>query len=263
MPPRPARKPAVPDAAPVRLGRGRRPQARKLRDAREALYRNHIMEVAERIFATAGFHDARMQDIAAAAGVSLATLYQWYPGKERLHRSILIERDRQMLAQVQARWGHALGRLRGVEHVLLLMETHLRFLLDHPDYLRLQLREGYAWYARAAQPTADEQQMYERGLDNIVGVLAWGVREGLFSPGAPRDLARLILSAQQTRFANWVMDGARGAKDEVIALIQADFVRLCCRPAVAARLLSENGAGLAPAARGRIRHLDDELSRAA
>src|SRR3569623_1794934 len=64
--------------AEVQLGRGRRPQARKLRDAKDAMYREHIMEVAERIFADQGFANTKMQDIAAVAGISLGTLYQSY-----------------------------------------------------------------------------------------------------------------------------------------------------------------------------------------
>lgn len=242
-------------AAAVRLGRGRRPQARKLRDAKGALYREHIMEVAERVFAEQGFAATRMQDIAAAAGVSLATLYQSYAGKEELHRGVLIARDRQMLEGVQARWGHALQRPESVEQVLFLMETHLHFLLDHPDYLRMLLRTGYAWYDRAAQPTAAEQQMWERGLSNIKQVLRWGTAQGYFNAGNPVDQARVLIAAQQSRFANWVLDGMHQPHAEVIAQIQADFVRLCCRPVVAAGLLAEDGAGLARRARERLRAL--------
>jgi len=117
------------------------------------------------------------------------------------------------------------------------------------------LRTGYAWYDRAAQPTAAEQQMWERGLSNIEQVLRWGAAQGYFNAGAPADQARVLIAAQQTRFANWVLDGRRQPHAEVIAQIQADFVRLCCRPRVATRLLAEDGAGLAPQALERIRAL--------
>jgi AcrR family transcriptional regulator len=248
-----ARRASRRSADAPRLGRGRRPQSRKLRDARDALYREHIMEVAERIFAETGFAATRMQDIAAAAGISLATLYQSYPGKEQLHRSLLIARDREMLERVEA---SAHARVpQSVEQVLLLMETHLAFLLEHPDYLRMQLKEGYAWYHRAAQPTAEERQMWERGLKNIEAVLDWGVGRRLFSAGNAVDQARMMMAMQQTRFANWVMEGMREPHAAVIGHIQADFVRLCCRPAIAAKLLSDDGSGLNPKTQERIRML--------
>lgn len=247
---RPPTKPAKP-----KLGRGRRPRAKPLREARDAAYRQHVVDTAERTFAEQGFADTRMQDIAAAASVSLAKLYQLYPSKEDLYRGVLLARDREMLGQFEQRWGRDLKAPASVEHVLLFMETHLRFLLEHADYLRLQLRDGFAWYSRAAQPTSEEQRMWERGVANISAVLGWGVRQGWFSPAEPRAQARMILAAQQTRLANWVIDGMRAPHEAVIAGIQADFVRLCCRPAVNASLLADDGGGLSPRARARLAEL--------
>lgn len=242
-------------AAPVKLGRGRRPQARKLRDARDALYREHIMDVAEKIFADQGFASTKMQDIAAAAGISLATLYQSYPGKQELHRGLLIERDKQMFDRVLSARPQVTGAPESVEQVLLFMETHLYFLLDHPDYLRMQLQEGHAWYHRAAQPTPDEQQMWERGLFLIGQMFTWGMQKGFFSPGNAVHQARLLMATQQTRFANWVMDGMREPHEAVVTRIQADFVRLFCRPEVVAGVLSVDGEGLSEKTLATIRAL--------
>lgn len=241
------------------LGRGRKPQARKLRDAKDAAYRAHIVEVAERAFAEQGFTDTRMQDIAATAGVSLAKLYEFYPSKDALHRGVLVLRDREMLERSQQRIARVMQVLDSVEHVLLLLETHLHYLLDHPDYLRMQLRQGYAWYSLAASPTREEQQMWDRGVAAIGLVLGWGVKAGFFRPGHPAEQARMILSAQQTRVANWVMDDMRQSHDEVIAQVQADFVRTCCRPAIVVRLLTEDGSGLTDAALRRIAQLRNAL----
>jgi AcrR family transcriptional regulator len=245
----------------VSLGRGRRPQARKLRDAKEALYHEHIVEVAERTFAAQGFEATRMQDIAAAAGVSLAKLYQFYPSKDRLYRGVVLIRDREMLNGFLERWGHVLQAPQSVEQVLLLLETHLQFLLDHTDYLRLLLREGYAWYSRAAQPTSEEQGMWDRGVANISMVLAWGIKEGFFTPCDYLQQARMIMTVQQTRLANWVMDDMRQPHEAVIAQVRADFVRICCQPAVAAKLLSRDGAGLSAGTSERIAALRRELAR--
>jgi AcrR family transcriptional regulator len=259
----PAAKPPKPDdAAPVvRLGRGRRPLQRRLRDAKDALYRQHILEVAETIFAKHGFAATKMQTIAARAGVSLATLYQAYENKQALHRSILIERDRQMLAAVEAHSGAGAPTPQSVEQVLMFMSIHLQFLLDHADYLRLQLQEGYAWYHNAAWPTGDEQRMWEQGLQQMMRVLAWGMERKFFSPGDPADLTRLVLVQQQTRLANWVMAGMRESDASVIARIQADFVRMFCIPKQIARLLTANGAALNARTLQTIRSLAAEHAR--
>jgi AcrR family transcriptional regulator len=233
--------------------RGRRRQSVQLRTARTALYREHVLEAAERIFAEHGFASTRMQDIARAAGISLATLYQAYPGKAELYRAILIARDAEMLGAVMSAGQVILQDPQSVERLLWLMEAHLRFLLEHPDYLRMQLQQGHAWYHRTAWPSREEQAMWERGLAVMQHVFAWGQAAGLFIPGEGADLARLLLALQQTRLANWVAGGMQEPHAGVMGRIQADFVRQFCRPGTAAALLADDGAGLNAATRERIR----------
>ncbi|MDP3859061.1 MAG: helix-turn-helix domain-containing protein [Stagnimonas sp.] len=229
----------------VRLGRGRRPQTAKVRDARDAAYREHIFEVAEKLFAEQGFDNTRMQDIAAAAGISLGTLYQSYPGKRELHRGLLTGRDQQMLDAVVLRQKTmARSTAGGMERILWMLEANLRFLLQHPDYLRMHLHEGHAWYNRAADGTQDQDEVWTRGQALMEQVFNWGMAEGWFSPGVPAHMARLVVVNQQTRLANWVIDGLHAPHEQVLAQIQADFVRLFCTPAVIARLLSGDGSGL-------------------
>lgn len=236
--------------------RGRRPQSEQLREARDALYREHILDVAEGVFAEQGFGNAKMQDIARAAGISLAKLYQAYPGKEDLYRGILIARDTEMLEVVMSKGQALLAQPQSTEQLLWLTGINLRYLLEHPDYLRMQLQEGYAWYHSAAQASADEKLMWERGLAVMKQVFSWGIEQGLFLPGDPTDMARLLMSLQQTRLANWVAAGMKEAHDAVIQRIQADFVRNFCVPRVAAGLMAKNGLGLSAKTLEKITLLD-------
>ncbi len=48
-----------------------------------------ILTVAARLFATQRFHEARMEDIAAAAGVGKGTLYRYFQDKEELYLALL------------------------------------------------------------------------------------------------------------------------------------------------------------------------------
>ncbi len=228
-----------------------------LKAAKDALYREHILEVAEQVFAQHGFASARMQDIARQAGMSLATLYQNYPGKKELHRAILIARDKTMLNAVIGRMQNALGREPSVVGLLWLMQSHLSFLLEHPNYLKLILQEGYAWYHTAAQPTKDERAMWDQGLDMMSRVFERGMQAGELVPGDAADHARLLMALQQARLASWVADGMHAEHSAVIARIQADFVRQFCRPVEAARLLSADGASLNSATQKRLLELSE------
>ena len=232
------------DSPTARATGGRRPQAADLKAAKDALYRKHILAVAESVFADQGFGSAKMQDIARAAGISLGTLYQSYPSKRDLHRGVLIARDTEMFEAVMQQGQAILQNPESMTRLLSLQRIHLQYLLEHPDYLRMQLHEGYVWYHDAAWPSSEEQQLWVRGLDVIEQVFNWGASQGLLVPGTPRDDARLLMVMQQTRLANWVMAGMQEPQDTVIARILADFVRQFCRPEVAARLLTSDGASL-------------------
>lgn len=253
------RKRSVSDEKPpvaVKLGRGRAPRAKSLQDAKDALYKEHIMDVAERIFADQGFSNAKMQDIASEAGISLGRLYLSYPSKTDLHRAILIARDAQMLNTVLARGQDSLQAPTSIEEVLWMNEAHLHFLLQHPDYLRMQLQEGHAWYHQSAQPTREEQAMWDRGLHVLKALFTWGMGQGYFSPASVEHQARMLLSLQQTRLANWVMDGMKASHESVVLGVQADFIRLFCRPEHSAKLLANDGSGLNEKTVKRIRALD-------
>lgn len=220
--------------------------ASDLRKAKEALVRQHILDVAERSFAEQGFSQTRMQTIARQAGVSLATLYQFYPGKQDLYRAVLIARDRAMIAAVT---GHPVMHAGGefsTLRLLSLMQAQLRFQLSHPDYLKLILQEGHAWYHVAAQPTADEQALWAQGLKLITVALEHGMQAGELIPAPPVDQARMLLALQQARLASWVADGMQESHDSVLTRIQADFVRQFCRPDRARQLLTEDGSSLRP-----------------
>ena len=57
-----------------------------------------ILTVAARLFATHRFHEARMEDIAAAAEVGKGTLYRYFKDKEELYLALL-ERTAEQLSQ--------------------------------------------------------------------------------------------------------------------------------------------------------------------
>jgi AcrR family transcriptional regulator len=50
-----------------------------------------ILAAAKRVFGMSGYHDATTRDIAAAAGVSEALLYQHFPGKRQLFETLIRE----------------------------------------------------------------------------------------------------------------------------------------------------------------------------
>lgn len=205
-----------------------KPDKKDLRDAREALSRQHILKVAEHLFAEQGFAQTRMQDIAAEAEMSLATLYQQFAGKQKLFRAILIERDQAMMKLVLSKAGNLFSGSANLQPMLTLMGEQIGYLLDHPDYLRLQLQEGRLWFHSDTRPSSEEQQLWQQGQAMMQQMFQWGIEHGLFVADEPEDMARMMLAMQQTRLASWVADQMRKPKAAVIQQIQQDFVRFFC-----------------------------------
>src|SRR5436190_4511894 len=75
-----------------------RPTARKRLTAEER--REGIMRAAVELFAERGYHASSIDDIARAAGISKALIYEHFPSKEELHVQLLEDNARELLERV-------------------------------------------------------------------------------------------------------------------------------------------------------------------
>src|SRR5438128_1206027 len=119
----------------------RRPR-HEARQARTDVYRQHILDAAERVFADRGFAAAKVQDISKLAGLSMGTIYAIFPSKEELLTAILDGRGRELLALAHAVAERRLSP-RAALHAL--SEAYIGYFVAHPHFLRMHLREGTSW----------------------------------------------------------------------------------------------------------------------
>jgi AcrR family transcriptional regulator len=81
------------------------PRWRRRKDERPA----EIIAAALDVFAARGFAAARLEDVAAQAGVSKGTLYLYFRNKEELFKAVVRETLLPNIAQAEARIGAAAG----------------------------------------------------------------------------------------------------------------------------------------------------------
>lgn len=74
-----------------------------LREAKKLATRQQIADVAMRLFATRGFDDVTVAEVAAAAGVSQKTVFNYFPTKEDLFYDEVPERTRALTETVRER----------------------------------------------------------------------------------------------------------------------------------------------------------------
>ena len=207
------------------------PQAakRRARSARLELYRQLVLEAAEQVFAAKGYDDAKMEEIAARAGLSLQTLYSACAGKADIHRAIHEAGDAELLARATEAARGADGALAAL---LAGVRAYTGYFLERPDFLRMHLQEGFSWGTeRAGARSQGRTAAWREGIDMMTAAFQRGIDEGRLVPGDPRLMARTTIAMQQVRLAHWLEGGMEEDPAAVLEDIEAQVLRSFARGA--------------------------------
>jgi len=208
----------------ARRSTGTSPLRERVKEERQALYRQAVAEAAERVFADKGSEGARMQEIASEAGIALGTLYGVIDGKDSLLVGIHKRRMEEFLDCIRAaadKPGDTLPR-----HLAVLREG-AQFFLDRPDFLRMCCRDGYGW----ATPLPDNSQaatLWNERTEIPRKLFARGIAEGIFVDEPPDLLVRKMLALKQVELANWVEEGMKAPQSMVLERLESQFIRAFC-----------------------------------
>ena len=150
--------------------------------------RRLLLDAATKVFAERGYHECRVGDIAAEAGVAYGLLYHYFSSKEEVLHTIFRET-----------WGLMVETINGIEEAGGTSRDQVRRVATvvlgawnaNPDLIRLLVRE-------VARGSRLEQEIQEIRLafDALERIVRRGVASGEFRP----DL--------HPRVASWVLYGA-------------------------------------------------------
>jgi len=201
------------------------------RRARTDVYRQHVFEAAEEIFAERGFEAAKLQDISRRAGLSMGTIYAIFPSKTDLFRAILEERGRELLTLAR---GVAAPDRPARAALDALIELYVGYFVAHPGFLRMHLRAGTSW-ALAPSGTAAQVKHWEDVHALQADIFRRGVAEGIFVDEDPGYLARLFSALDQVVLADWVARGMKAGREQLVdrlrTQVERSFVRTGARAA--------------------------------
>jgi AcrR family transcriptional regulator len=146
--------------------------------------RSAILDAALEVFSRRGYHGASIDEIASAAGISKALIYEHFPSKKELHVSLLERHTQEIfvrLAQTADTKEPGEVRLRnGVNAFLEWAETHR-------DAFRLLFRDTF-------EP--DVADVLERLQNQATGAIAALMASEPALQAAPHDQADLALSIE-------------------------------------------------------------------
>lgn len=173
----PAKKAVSPSAqtgarAPARAARAR--ANLPLRDA--AATREALMAAATEEFARNGFAGARVDVIAASAGVNKQLVYHYYGNKEGLYREALEAVYAQLREKERAL---SLADMAPVEAMAALVGFSFDYLSDHPEFISILTDENRygGQHIRESKPL---KQMHLPLVELLEATLARGVADGVF-----------------------------------------------------------------------------------
>lgn len=119
--------------------------------------RDHILNVASRLFSERGYEAVGILEICETCGVTKPTLYHWFGSKRGLLDAVVEEKGGPLLAAVTAAARYQGKVQAGLEAIA---QGFCRFAQDDPGFYRLRLAMSFApldsepWKAASALNTA-------------------------------------------------------------------------------------------------------------
>jgi AcrR family transcriptional regulator len=164
--------------------------------------KEQILKAAGKVFAKKGFHEATISEIAREAGLSDATIYEYFPTKEELLFSIPRETTRRGMERMEG----YLNFIRGAGNKIRAIIYHyLWFYQNEPDYasvVMLVLKQNRKFLE------TEEYQIIRDGFRGILTVIDEGIASGEFRPDTDPYLVRqLILGTMEHIVIRWLLLG--------------------------------------------------------
>ena len=140
--------------------------------------RERMLETGFRIFAEKGIESVRMQDVADAAGLGIATVYRYFSNKLAFVIAIGAKKWAEFFDEVEAEYARRGGdMMNAAEELEFYLSAYILLYREHPDVLRFnQNFNGYIRHEEATAPMLSDylqavapfsqkfHRLYEKGI---------------------------------------------------------------------------------------------------
>lgn len=116
--------------------------SRKQRD--KELRRDDILKAAEYVFATKGYHEATVADIAKQSQYAVGTIYLYFKDKEGLYLNLVEKKAQDMINTIKQRVGMFKSPK---EKIKILIQEHLEYFRRNENFFKIYFStsEGFNW----------------------------------------------------------------------------------------------------------------------
>lgn len=161
------------------------------REERRVLSRRRILESAREVFFRDGFMAANLDDVAQKAGVAKGTLYRYFESKAELYVAVLAQDGAIFEQKLRDSVSPALTPAEQIRHTG-------RFYLEHwtqnREYFQIFWAIDNQSMIGGLPPAVIEgvTKLWEQCLQILAGIVERGVRQGVFRPCDPWEIANLL-----------------------------------------------------------------------
>ena len=200
---------------------------KSLKHRKRELYREAVLDAAERVFGDEGYEATKVQRIAAESGVSLTTLYSVFESKWEIYRAV----NRRRLGEVmQLAQGILDDEAAALQTLIAGTRMQLEFFMNRRDYTKMQLKEVTAWSTIELLRSPEQVEGLGVGLEYFASLFRRGMEEGDFVEDDPELVARMVIACQQVRLAMWMEAGCKDDPERVIDASLRHLLRSYCKP---------------------------------
>jgi AcrR family transcriptional regulator len=171
-----------------------------VRHTKSEARKEQILTAAERVFAGKGFADATVAEVAREAGLSDATIYEYFSSKEELLFSIPLQTTRKAARELSLHLNYIRGAANKIRGIIY---GYLSFYQNHPDYasvLMLILKQNRKFLETEAY------QLIREVSRMITQVVEAGIAAGEFKADTDPHLVRaVILGTIEHSVITWLL----------------------------------------------------------
>jgi Transcriptional regulator len=165
--------------------------------------RAEILEQAEKIFSTKGYHNVTVAEIASASGFAIGSLYQFFDGKEHLYTTMISEKLDLMYAEIREEVNAAKDV---ADKIVTLIDAHLKFVENNTDFCRIFLRGENDALSEIMnvlrQKLIDD---YFKHVTFVENFLKTGIRSGLLRSLPPHQMASALIHLIRSAASEWLL----------------------------------------------------------
>jgi len=152
--------------------------------------RERVLKEAARLFATRGFAETDMAELAARATVSKGSLYDYFESKEDLYLSVcrdaLARSRRAVYGGIKPHW----DIYRQIDHIF---RKGAAFARANPEYVRMYLNVSASGMEQYADKLTQEVEGYT--ADHLKALLREGIAEGIVRSDVDVNLAAFLINS--------------------------------------------------------------------